>query len=740
MQFTNVKCLDATPLSAPDIANLQVSLQYFGTFSWELNRPSWKPYKPAGSIIDYVTLANTPTPETSMAINRDLTAVRDSSGSQLVKTRFAFSRIDELLNTGNPSIQADFGLKWKIDHWDYVGPAGSAAQTAIKRLDEVASDTPARQPNFFEVLKTVVLSGSTGLGSGATFVAAEAKYTSTDYQIMQIGANIIDSWDADNVPTFINFGGNVLPGAENLPYLNKLVFCPNFPPNTGSNFDAWLVPSLWNPHQNAPGSGVIRILLTGSIPYTAAGVGKNGNQTITTQSTPISPIPATMDVDASGFGTVPSPPMTILGSTSSVTNIGSPENFYGFHYPFSDSNVNQVTQQNADSAYPDFGNVVGTGSVLLQIQNPVTSTFIPYPYQTWNIATPTGHPLLLQSAKNNFANGNKLQDPEFVSLDPRTVRFGIWGSAGAGATSGGNTKKDLNQGAKDSLDQQAPANRLEQVTLYQPQGSSFTVGNLADLSWYSANNQSGTYYKDLDGVQRYADFTTNDGITKGNTIMYPLTPGLNDRSRISNAPFQSIAELGQVFRDQPWKTLNFTSASAGATSVSADAGLLDAFSLQDSSVVAGRTFLNTRQTAVLTAILSQAAKKLNATLSTDLLTPAQVTNIVTALRNLTLTPPAGQAMLINKAELVTRLAADSSVTGLGNKEARECVLRAFSDACQTRTWNLMIDVIAQSGRYPASAANVSQFVVEGEKRYWLHVAIDRFTGEVIDQQLEAVYE
>ena len=52
----------------------------------------------------------------------------------------------------------------------------------------------------------------------------------------------------------------------------------------------------------------------------------------------------------------------------------------------------------------------------------------------------------------------------------------------------------------------------------------------------------------------------------------------------------------------------------------------------------------------------------------------------------------------------------------------------------------MIDLIAQSGRYPPNATSLSQFVVEGEKRYWLHVAIDRFTGEVIDQQLEAVYE
>jgi hypothetical protein len=52
----------------------------------------------------------------------------------------------------------------------------------------------------------------------------------------------------------------------------------------------------------------------------------------------------------------------------------------------------------------------------------------------------------------------------------------------------------------------------------------------------------------------------------------------------------------------------------------------------------------------------------------------------------------------------------------------------------------MIDVIAQPGRYPPTANSLTDFVEEGEKRYWLHVAIDRFTGEIIDQQLEAVYE
>jgi very-short-patch-repair endonuclease len=50
----------------------------------------------------------------------------------------------------------------------------------------------------------------------------------------------------------------------------------------------------------------------------------------------------------------------------------------------------------------------------------------------------------------------------------------------------------------------------------------------------------------------------------------------------------------------------------------------------------------------------------------------------------------------------------------------------------------MIDIIAQSGRYPANATGLDQFMVDGEQRYWVHVAIDRFTGQVIDRQVEVV--
>ncbi len=69
---------------------------------------------------------------------------------------------------------------------------------------------------------------------------------------------------------------------------------------------------------------------------------------------------------------------------------------------------------------------------------------------------------------------------------------------------------------------------------------------------------------------------------------------------------------------------------------------------------------------------------------------------------------------------------------------REAAIRPLADCGQTRVWNLLIDVVAQTGRYPKTATGLDQFVVEGEKRIWLHVAIDRFTGQVVDKQLEVV--
>jgi len=55
----------------------------------------------------------------------------------------------------------------------------------------------------------------------------------------------------------------------------------------------------------------------------------------------------------------------------------------------------------------------------------------------------------------------------------------------------------------------------------------------------------------------------------------------------------------------------------------------------------------------------------------------------------------------------------------------------------------MIDVIAQTGNYAPGTANLNdptKFIVQGEKRYWLHIALDRDDGSVLGSQLEEVVE
>jgi len=68
------------------------------------------------------------------------------------------------------------------------------------------------------------------------------------------------------------------------------------------------------------------------------------------------------------------------------------------------------------------------------------------------------------------------------------------------------------------------------------------------------------------------------------------------------------------------------------------------------------------------------------------------------------------------------------------------ISRALADVATARVWNLMIDVIAQSGRFAPGAQHLNEFVVEGESRYWLQIALDRFTGRILDVQSEPVRE
>jgi hypothetical protein len=277
-----------------------------------------------------------------------------------------------------------------------------------------------------------------------------------------------------------------------------------------------------------------------------------------------------------------------------------------------------------------------------------------------------------------------------------------------------------------------------------------------------------------------------------------ITPNTDAASRpiMLNRPFRSVAELGYVFSDTPWRNIDMTTPESG------NASLLDLFCVNGTEdpngLVAGNVDLNTRQAPVLQAILAGAYEdEFSASSATSSSTSASAANLVIGAsaghatadkiaqglvtRTGMTTTPGGP--LMNISELVGKwnssvpaqtsidggqsytgfsgtaatvnappsspenlsdlLAQDSTVPGYNAsyvQRYRGATIRALSNAGQVRVWNVMIDLVAQTGRYPASATNLDQFVVEGQQRYWVHLAIDRLTGKVLDKKVEVVKE
>lgn len=213
---------------------------------------------------------------------------------------------------------------------------------------------------------------------------------------------------------------------------------------------------------------------------------------------------------------------------------------------------------------------------------------------------------------------------------------------------------------------------------------------------------------------------------------------LNDRPLMLNRPFQSVGELAYAFRDLPWKTINFSSP------VSAEAGLLDLFSVNETPfaqpVVAGRVNLNSAPREVLKALLVGSSRNDVASVQISAANADTIVNDFIAMR--AANPLRDRSDLIGN---FWRYLEDNNKIGNSAAEPypaiktrQESISRAWGEVGMTRTWNLLVDIVAQSGRYPATANSLADFVVQGEKHYWLHVAIDRFTGKIIDQQFEPV--
>jgi hypothetical protein len=260
------------------------------------------------------------------------------------------------------------------------------------------------------------------------------------------------------------------------------------------------------------------------------------------------------------------------------------------------------------------------------------------------------------------------------------------------------------------------------------------------------------------GANPYNELIPTPTPTPGGQV---VSVGDSWRPVMMNRPFRSVGEMAYAFRDQPFKTLSFSSSN------SPDAGLLDLFTTNDYSGAPGPATptptptstpgmrggvisLNSRQAPALASVLTSTIRREDTARQTPVpaggspspqplpLGATDATNIATTFTSLTSPSP-----VINRADLA-RLIANTNPVGFDAtvpKTQRESIARAFGETVQTRTWNLLIDLVAQTGSYKPNATGLqNDFVVKGEEHYWVHLAIDRFTNQVIDKRIELVKE
>ncbi len=747
----------------------------FTHFSRTLNAPAFAPSTATTTNPDLANVRWTATASITHYLDNGATQTYSAlAGNVFFKYRFSLAKLAWIGSDGpnasafdsslsaaqrTTAIRSCFGLTWDSTNarWNYAEANDSYA---IKTLAEVAAD--GREPNFFEILKAGIASGSLGRASDnltlARYDDQAARDGSIDLQILRIGANIIDCADSDSFPTTLalNIAGISIPvhGVEDLPYLYRLLLT-NF--HSHSYVDAntakmnWatlaLVPQLFNPHRSGMASSAsparIRVrIASGLIDYifsTTYGYLANRplarfglNQDLSTR-TPIV-------VENSGFEDFRSSIKTITGTeASSATTLNnlvtspasvdsSISNLHGFIYyaytglpenftcnttvstRFFRSNVNNlfvVTEfLDANNQWRIYDSLCGN------------EAFVSAGTGIGNFTSTSSYPLEFLpgfSPVSTESTSNSLVTPEGdMKIDPRTSRFGV--STGTDFDPTYDNYTTYAPGTKRSLRYNLPFGSTSSQSIYP---ETWSEGNKTDTRTSNPIKSA----PDIDGLMRPADAW----LAQNANLFRNLTDNTR-RPIVLNRPFRSVAELGYVFRDTPWKTLSFFDDTSG------DSALLDLFSVADeSAVVAGRTRLFSNSASVYQALLSGTGQAPDGT--STLSSPSTIATAAAAYTFSSGITPELSSLLMS---LNSGSAYPSSTTPV--KYQRESIARTLAQSTQGRTWNLLIDVVAQSGRYVDTSASLSDFLVEGERRYWLSIAIDRYTGKVISRQLEPDYE
>lgn len=623
-----------------------------------------------------------------------------------------------------------------------------------------------------------------------------------DLQILRIGANIIDCADADNYPTIIALDTSVsstaLPvevaGVEDLPYLSYLDMWSFRQAADDASNPPWLrkmtacdiiwTPEFFNPHVASVSSDspaqIKMDVLSGVITRVGSNVGQNYNNhkpaALTIKSTGTS----------SGYPDTGTINKSLLGMPSITIPAASFENFrngpqpasvgeldpasLGVLVPYSTANrdlgvIRMYSYQNdytfTGYALSDgwgsntpwtwwyyYNNSSGSSSHFMAVDNLVIALSYRTASGAWKVYSTFGGYITDDNAAITYTgmngvwnwNGNWTIGKYLFSFfpmvqnggtnitafnsqmmfaakwDPRTSRLGAaFGQQGNKRALGALPTTSGNTG---------------QISFAMPFSS--PAAPLYPGLRPQAGKTSADAWPDSDGVYRPCDASAGSSANLFVNISDPAR-----RPVILQRPYRSVGELGYVFRDTPWKSLSFFDET------SADSALLDLFSVSDEPpVTAAMVNANTRQTPVQSTLL---ANSMQANGSTDPLASASVSSIARVLTT-NYIYNAGLPTT-NMSDNVAFLPAFMSSSGLASaisldpiKNRREAIVRSLAPSFQARTWNVLLDVIAQTGRFPSSSTGAGDFVVEGEQRVWFSKAIDRPMAKIIDQQTEVINE
>lgn len=230
-------------------------------------------------------------------------------------------------------------------------------------------------------------------------------------------------------------------------------------------------------------------------------------------------------------------------------------------------------------------------------------------------------------------------------------------------------------------------------------------------------------------------------------------------TQVINRSFSTVGEFGYGIDTSAAGVQTFKFWDSSTTPPFQFAPVLDFFSYNPVSSAyprAGIVNLYTRNPPVIAAMLKSALKNetLTSPPATGVVSQTEANLAANAIVTATQSVLAGTASpAVQQTDLTRAIAGrlanvGSSAAGWTSDEQKEAIARALAEMGQTRTWNLFIDVIVQTGKYAPGTTDVTQankFTVEGEKRYWLHIALGRDLNadgsvDVLGTQLEEVIE